>query len=139
MFGKILVPVDLTAKNRSALAAAGELAGRSAGEICLLHVVETIEDVPYEELSDFYARLEARAHTAMEPLAAGLRDDGLAVSRRVAYGKRAPEIVRFADEWGAELILLSSHRIDPDAPQVPWATISYRVALLARCPVLLVK
>lgn len=139
MFDRILVPVDLTEKNRVAVEAAAELAGQSGGEICLLHVVETIEDVPFAELEDFYDRLQERAEAAMEPMATELRGAGLEVHRRILFGKRAPEIVRFAEEWGADLILLSSHPIDPDSPQLPWATISYRVAILARCPVLLVK
>jgi nucleotide-binding universal stress UspA family protein len=139
MFRKILVPLDLTEKNRAALDAARELAAGSAGEVCLLHVVETLEDVPYEEMEEFYRRLEERAQTALEPLALEFRDLGLAVNHRIGFGKRAQEIVRYADEWGAELILLSSHRVEPDTGPTGWATISYRVAILARCPVLLVK
>jgi hypothetical protein len=38
-----------------------------------------------------------------------------------------------------DLILLRSHPVGTDAPNRGWATLSYRVAVLAPCPVLLVK
>jgi hypothetical protein len=34
---------------------------------------------------------------------------------------------------------MASHRIDPDRPGHDWSTISYGVAILAPCNVLLVK
>jgi len=39
----------------------------------------------------------------------------------------------------ADLIIMASHRIDPDRPGHDWSTISYGVAILAPCDVLLVK
>jgi universal stress protein A len=47
--------------------------------------------------------------------------------------------VRYADEQEVDLLLLSSHQVDRDHPALGWGTISYRIAIMARCPVLLVK
>ncbi|HVS01340.1 MAG TPA: universal stress protein, partial [Thermoanaerobaculia bacterium] len=77
MFDSILVPVDLTEKNRHAMDAAATLArGRDAAKLTLLHVIASIEHVPYEELADFYATLEQRAGEALEGWRQELADQG---------------------------------------------------------------
>ena len=68
-----------------------------------------------------------------------LQEAGLSFARRVSYGRRAEEIVDFAAEEDSDLIILSSHRIDLENPGSSWTTLSYKVAILAQCPVLLVK
>ena len=49
------------------------------------------------------------------------------------------EILRFASEFGADLIVLSSHRFDPERAAASWGTISYKVGLVSPCPVLLMR
>jgi universal stress protein A len=134
----MLVPVDLTQKNAHAVATARDLAAESGGTVTLLHVIETL-DLPFEELEAFYARLEEKARRAMEEMAEPLQEAGLSFARRVSYGRRAEEIVDFAAEEDSDLIILSSHRIDLEKPGSSWTTLSYKVAILAQCPVLLVK
>ncbi len=138
MFQRILVPVDLTQKNTHAVKTARDLAAESGGTVTLLHVIETL-DLPFEELEGFYARLEEKARRAMDEMAAPLQKAGLSFARRVSYGRRAEEIVDFAAEEDSDLIILSSHRIDLENPGSSWTTLSYKVAILAQCPVLLVK
>jgi nucleotide-binding universal stress UspA family protein len=136
MYRKIVVPADLTEKNRAAVATACELA-RGGGEILLLHVIETIEDET--ELDEFYTRLEAKARAGLERLATVARAQGLAVRTEVVYGRRVERIVAEAAAAAADLIVLASHRLEPGPPGRDWLTISFRVALLAPCAVLLVK
>lgn len=137
MFEKILVPVDLTPKNRRAIEVAAHLADEG-GAVTLLHVIETL-DLAWEEVEDFYAQLEERAWPKLEELAGPLREAGVEHDLQITYGPRAEEVVEHAAERGDDLIVLSSHRVDPDNPGAGWATLSYKVAILARCPVLLVK
>ena len=136
MFKRILVAVDLTEKNKKAVAAARELA-REGTEVTLLHVIETIEDVPFEELESFYERIEQRAQEAFDELTADGFGAGIDLTERIAYGKRAREIVTYAEEIEADLIILGSHTVDPERPGL--TTVSYQVAVLAGCSVLLVK
>lgn len=138
MFSNILVPVDLTDKNSRAVEAALELAVKFDSRITLLHVIETI-DLPFDELEEFYGRLERKAAAGMEELAAPVEADGYPVERCVAYGSRSREIVSHAERDDVDLIVMSSRPIDPENPTQDWATLSYKVAILARCPVLLVK
>jgi nucleotide-binding universal stress UspA family protein len=139
MFTKILVPVDLTDANRAAIEVASQLAAPNEGSVTLLHVIEAIADADFEEMKDFYQRLEDKARKAMVDLAAPLTVTGKPVDQQITYGNRAGEIVGYAEQQGTDLIVLSSRRLDPDKPEKTWTSISHQVAVLARCPVLLVK
>lgn len=136
MFERILVPIDLTEKNKKAVAAARELA-RKGTEVTLLHVIETIEDVPFEELRSFYEPIEKRAQQAFDELTGEGFGADVNLAERIAYGNRAREIVTYAEEIDADLIILGSHAVDPERPGV--TTVSYQVAVLATRSVLLVK
>lgn len=138
MFRKILIPVDFSEKNETALASSVEIAAPGA-EILLLHVIEAIEHIGREEMADFYQQLESRARARLETLQGKLVASGVAARYAILYGKRADAIVTYADEQAVDLLLLSSHRVDRDHPALGWGTISYRIAIMARCPVLLVK
>lgn len=142
MFKKILVPVDFTEKNEAALVSATEIVGRGNGEeseVTLLHVIETIEHIEFDEMSDFYRGLETRAAARLFTLEERLQKEGVRVRHDILYGKRTETIVRYAEEHGTDLVILSSHKVDRDHPALGWGTISYRVAIVVRCPVLLVK
>lgn len=140
MYRKILIPVDFTEKNQAALDSAVQIAGSGeSGEITLLHVVETIEHIEFDEMADFYRGLENRATAKLFAIEEALRDTAVGVRHDVLFGKRAESILRYAEEHGTDLIILSSHKVDRDHPALGLGSISYRVAIVARCPVLLVK
>ena len=75
----------------------------------------------------------------MRPRAAKLRKAGLRVEEKVLFGNRVEEIVKSAAESRADLIVLGSHKVDLRRPGHGFGTISYKVGILAQCPVLLVK
>lgn len=140
MFTSILVPVDLTDSNRAAIEVASRLAATGdEGGVTLLHVIETIADAEFEDMKDFYQRLEEKARKAMVDLAAPLTVTGRQVDQQIVYGNRAREIVSYAQEHDTDLIVLASRQLDPEQPEKTWTSISHQVAVLARCPVLLVK
>lgn len=105
----------------------------------LLHVIETLRDVPFEDLSGFYGDLEKRAEVVLQKWAAELRESGHSVRCEIVFGKRAAEIVRYATDEGCDLVVVSSHKIDPERPAGSLGTISHQVALVAPCPVLLMR
>lgn len=143
MYRKILVPVDFTDKNQAALDSAVQIAspGTEDGgaEITLIHVVETIEHIDFNEMADFYHGLETRATARLFALQEELQEKGVRVRHEVLFGKRAETILRYAEENGTDLMILSSHKVDRDHPALGFGSISYRIAIVARCPVLLVK
>ena len=119
---------------------AAQLASLDTGAMMvLLHVIETIEDTPENEVRDFYAELEQQARASMEALVDGMTSKPATIERRIAYGHRAAGILTAAEECRADLIVMRSHRVEPGRPGAGLGTLSHEVALLAAVPVLLVK
>ena len=105
----------------------------------LLHVIEVVEGLPFEELRPFYDRMERKALKTMNTFARRTVNPPASAASAVAYGPRAEEIVKFAVANSVDLIVLASHRVNPSMVNRDWGTISYKVGILAQCPVLLVK
>jgi nucleotide-binding universal stress UspA family protein len=140
MFRKILIPVDFTDKNEAALAAGAQLLeGSAEGGITLLHVIETIEHLEFDEMGEFYRGLETRAAAKLSVMQEKLTASQVSVHHEILFGKRAESIIRYAEDNGMDLLILSSHQVDRDHPALGLGSISYRIAIVARCPVLLVK
>lgn len=139
MFQRILVPVDLTQKSLAAVDAAYEFAAKSGAEVTLLHVVETIEHVQFDEMKEFYQRLEASARNGLQEFSEKFTTNKMKVSQAVIYGHRSKEIIEYAITNRVDLIIMASHRIDPDRPGHGWSSISYAVSIMSPCAVLLVK
>jgi nucleotide-binding universal stress UspA family protein len=138
-FRHILVPTDLTERTEKALRLAVGLASRASARVTLIHVIETIEGLPPGDVKPFYERLELRARRAMDALTKRVRKDGPAAVRVLVRGRRAEGIVKYATANQVDLIVLASHRVNPSLANRDWGTISYKVGILAQCPVLLVK
>ncbi len=139
MFRNLLVPVDFTDKNEAAIGIAIETARRDGAEVVLLHVIETIDHMEFDEMSDFYRKLETRAAAKLAVLADRFASAGVRARYEILFGKRVELILRAAVDAAADLIVLSSHRVDREHPALGLGAISYQVAIVARCPVLLVK
>jgi len=139
MFQQILVPVDFTKKNRNALDIAVNLAKTEQSTVSVLHVIELIFDTPVEEFKTFYTTLEKQAAQKMQQLLAPYTGATVKLEQKIIYGSRVQAISRFAQEQNADLIVMNSHKIDLNEPTQGWGTISYKVSILADCPVLLVK
>lgn len=138
-FAHILVPVDFTEKNLSALEIAKELAVVGQTRVTLLHVIETLDCEMDDEIAQFYSRLQVRADSELERLSQFLSAAGLEVDRKIRLGKRLREIVADSIERQVDLIVMSSHKPNLREPMKTWATLSYQVSNLCTCPVLLVK
>lgn len=138
-FQRILLPVDFTSKNESAIGVAEELAQQYDATIALIHVIETINLPEDDELREFYAELERRSLSQLNKIADRFREAGAMVDQVVRFGHRAEEIVAFTAEQNIDLIVMSSHRVEPDSPSRSWNTLSYQISLLCHCPILLVK
>ena len=138
MFQRILVPVDLTDKSMAAVDLAYQMAAQSESTVILLHVIELVEHVAFDEMKDFYARLEQSAKAGLRECAERFLVEGMPVEQVVVYGHRTKQIVEYAMQ-NVDLVIMASHRIDPDRPGHDWSSISYAVAILSPCPVLLVK
>ena len=139
MFTNILVPTDFTEKSHTALDIALKISKGDAFKVNLLHVIEAIDDADEGEFDEFYSKLKERAQQKIDEMAGLYPDHGSRITKEILFGNRVREIVKFAHERSMDLIVLSSHRIDRMEAAADWATISYKVAILAQCPVLIAK
>ena len=139
MFDNILIPTDFSGKDSHAIEIAKELCSPENGRITLLHVIEIIANTTLEEFDDFYRELEDRALKHLNKLAGSQDKDLFTIEKRITYGNRAQEILRFTEENAVDLIIMTSHKIDIEDRAQGWGTISYKVGILSQCPVMLVK
>ncbi len=139
MFKNILVPSDLTERNHKAMDIAVKMALESGAVVTLLHVIETIEEVDSEDFQKFYRQLGARAGRKLDKLLAEYSREGPRMEKQVLYGRRVNEILNFAVAHGVDLIIMRSHKLDPENVTEGWGTISFKVGVLSHCPVMLVK
>jgi nucleotide-binding universal stress UspA family protein len=139
MFKQILVPVDLTDAHGRALDIAAELAGPGGGQVTVLHVIELIAGLSPEEGKDFYGRLEKKARAHVATLGSRLAAQKVGWKSEVVFGNRTAEVLRYAQKGGTDLIVLTSHRIDPQQGAAGFGTLSHRVGIFSPCPVLLIK
>ena len=137
-FRRILVPTDLTDRTQRALELTVELAG-SRTRVTLMHVVQTVPGLAFDDLRPAYEKLRDRAARKMATIVNRVTPPALGVEIKIAYGPRAETIVKTATAMRADLIVLASHRVNPSMVGRDWGTISYKVGILAQCPVLLVK
>ncbi len=140
MFRHLLVPIDLSDRNEQALRTAFDLAAATTARVTLLHVVTQVRGIPAAELRNFYAQLEKRANARLGGVMRKYAQPGMDVRPVVIIGDPARDVVRWAERQRADLIVIGSHSVEPrPGERAGWGSISYKVALLCRCPVLLVK
>lgn len=139
MFKRILVPLDMSDKHKRALGMAAELAKQSQGAVFLFHVVESIPGLKEDEEEDFYTRLEAGAVHHLNRYARTLEAQGISCHQQVMLGHRVPNTTNHAKKIKADLIILTAPPFDAKHPVGGLGSMSWKISMLAPCPVLLVK
>jgi len=141
-FQHILVPVDIASQNNPALDIACDLAVENNAQVTLLHVIQTIggdDDSPDDETQRFYDRLRQRVDRELGEIATKFRNAGVDTVVRSPVGDRLREIASYGNGSQIDLIVMSSHRVDPKNLAASWGTLSYRVSVICDAPILLVK
>ena len=139
MFQHLLLPVDLTNKHAKVVQTAMGFAQQPGVRVTLLHIIEVIPGLSRDEDRAFYDRLEANAQKHIDKIGQGLAAKNVSWQGVILYGQRVQEIVRYAQENRAELILLTSPTFDAAHPALGWASMSFKISVLSPIPVLLVK
>jgi nucleotide-binding universal stress UspA family protein len=139
MFKRILVPIDLSDRQGRVLRTACDLASHNRAHVTLLHVIHHVPDIPLGELKSFYGRLVKASQRRLAQAAKQFTAKGLLVDAEVSIGEPALEIVRLAAAEKIDLLVMGSHTVKPGRVARGWGTTSYKVGLICRCPILLVK
>jgi universal stress protein A len=138
VFQNILLPVDLADRHHAAITLAAKLASPEA-TVTLLHVIETIGELSTGEEQNFYRSFKKNSRTFLERLGKQLEDRKISWRAEILLGRRTSDTVRYATEIGADLIILTAPRFDPSNPGANWGSLSFKISMLAQCPVLMVK
>ena len=142
---RILLPVDGSEHSLEAARKLGRLIDAEGAEISLLHVQkrkalavgEALIDPETKQLREIRRRREAER--VFDITNAPLAQQGLTVRQQLTVeGDPADEILRFADEIGADLIVMGSHG-RTGVLRVLMGGVSRKVLDRAKCPVLIVR
>ena len=136
---RILVPIDLAEQGQPTVESAADLAVNCGSQVTLFHVIEMVEHVSFDELRDFYEKLQAKAESILSSLEQTLQQREIPTHRAIAYGNRLDQILDYARSEEIDLILMASHAVTEDRQQPRWGSLSHRVAILAPCSVMLVR
>lgn len=138
-FSRIVVPLDLTGDTKTVLRTALLVAHASRAAVTLVNVIPWIGGASARAEASFYREVEEAAKKKLAEIARQFRKRHLAVREEVRLGDPLAEILACAKRAKADLIILRSHRFVPNEPGHGWGTVSYKVASLCECPVLLSK
>jgi nucleotide-binding universal stress UspA family protein len=141
----ILLPTDFSECARHAVPYAAQLARLVGARVVCLHVVEPVVPAvgwtPIAEplpVADVGEQLEDSAAAELPRFARCEEFEGLDVEDVIARGEAASEIVRVAEERGADLIVISSHG-RTGLGRILFGSTAESVVRHAPCPVLVVK
>lgn len=140
MFRKILIPIDLSelAVAKPALNAAVELALQAQGAMRLV-TVETLLPASFMEYvpPEFDKSQEERGIRALAEISASLSVPKERISHKVRFGGIYVEILAEADDWGADLIVIGSHR--PSMATYLIGSNAKTIVRHAKCSVLVIR
>ena len=140
MFKTILVPVDLSdlAVAAPALDAAVRMAEWTGGALRLVNVQQMLPATYMDYVpADFDAQQREWAEGELKKIAAKVRLPPERVSYAVRIGGIYPEVLAEAEEWGADLIIVGSHR--PAMSTYLLGSNAKTIVRHAKCSVLVVR
>lgn len=140
MFKKLLIPVDLTEPDltKQALDEALVIARGADAQLRLVNVqslvpVAFIDYIP----PNFDEELRAAAEQEIAEAAAKIDYPRDRITTSVRFGAVYPEVLAEAEDWGADLIVLSSHR--PAMSTYLLGSNAKTIVRHAKCSVLVVR
>jgi nucleotide-binding universal stress UspA family protein len=138
---RILAAVDLSEFSRSTLAHARGFAELHGAHLDVLHVIqEVIIPSAYgPELAPMVTPdLEEQSRRALDQLIADVGPGGGSLEAHVSVGYPATEILRFADEYGVDLIVMATHGLT-GLEHFLIGSVTEKVVRKAPCPVFTVR
>ena len=140
MFKTILVPVDLSDLSVAApaLDAAVRMAEWTGAALRVVNVQQILPATYMDYVpSDFDAQQREWAEGELKKIAAKVRLPPERVSYAVRIGGIYPEVLAEAEEWGADLIIVGSHR--PAMSTYLLGSNAKTIVRHAKCSVLVVR
>jgi len=141
MYETLLVPTDGSETVDRTLPHALELAAAHDATLHALYVVDqrVVKASSGELVDDVRTDLERQGETAVEAVADRADDAGVEVETAVSHGTPDKEIVGYAEETGADVIVIGPHGKTPRRKVEGLGSVSDRVVADASTSVFLVK
>jgi len=138
MYSHILVAVEHSSADTTILAHAQALAKLMGSRVTLVHVADGWAARNYDALALRESEEMKDDRAYLDRLVAEIQSDGIRVDATLAKGDPATEIVRVAEETGADLIAMATHGHRFLADMLKGATAD-RVRHLTQVPVLMLR
>jgi nucleotide-binding universal stress UspA family protein len=143
-FVRILCGVDFSKASLAAFQQAVELARLGAGSLCILHSIEARPFVSnllgIDEMGEMAIKFDEKAAAALESLlsssASALED--IPLTTEITAGRAFVEILNYARDWSADLIVLGAEGA-ASLEQIVIGSTAERVMKGAQCSVLIVR
>ena len=143
----VLVAVDFSETSRRAMAWAFDYGQRAPCDIHLVHVIERhlrLRDLVDTSADNLRAEIDEVEGAAQQELAAMApeADDRAqigAIHHHVAIGKPAEEIVRLAEQVGADMVVMGTHGLTGAVERLFVGSVAQKVVRQAPCTVVCVK
>jgi nucleotide-binding universal stress UspA family protein len=142
-FRKILCPTDFSEPSYEGLQNGVELASHFGAELCVMHVVPVVPPLPPDpnfafEVPEYERALYTDAERRLGEILQQRIPKAVHARRLIAHGDAADEIVRIAQQEGADLIVIATHGLTGWRHLV-FGSVAEKVVQLAPCPVLTVR
>ena len=140
MFKNILVAVDLEhdTHNDGLLRVASDMANAQGAQVHLLNVVGAAQAVVSQFLPENYEKMASQKIAKdLAALAAKIELPEGAVTSSVRFGSVYQEILAYADKFGADLIIVASHK--PNVGDYLLGTTAARIIRHASCSALVIR
>jgi nucleotide-binding universal stress UspA family protein len=139
-FEKILSPIDFSDPSQAALETAASLAKQFGAELLLVHIVPAIPDLPSTvsilKEGQYDDSLHKAAATRLSEMAQKLTQSGIKTESAIGTANdTAMEIIRQADDNGADLIVIATHGLT-GLHQLVFGSVTEKVLRESQVPVL---
>jgi len=145
-FKRVLVPLDGSKESEAVIPYIEELASMLGAEVTLLQVLAIVyhvyvsgdapAQVPYTE--EEMKPLKASAESYLEKVGSGLKGKGVTTKCQVRVGAAGHEIIKLADEIGADIVAMSTHGRS-GVGRLVFGSVAEKVVRTGNTPVLLVR
>jgi len=136
-FKRIVVGIDFNEPSLAALEYARSLAASFGSSVSVLHVIQPVTTEIYAYSAQMIENWERTAYERLWALFPAAERTALQGRAEVRVGLPVEEILSFADEQNADLIILGTHGRGPIG-HLFIGSVAERVVRRARCPVLTV-
>ena len=139
----VLIPTDFSEYSKAALPYAVDISRKYGAKLVILHIFdeELLSPIFFETgktAKEYFERLQNRFEAAVEDFLSGVNTDGIELEAELGNGTPFVEIIRFAKENGADIIVMGTHGRTGIAHTL-LGSVTEKVVRKSPCPVMVIR